>query len=185
MFDELSPLTEHHLAHRLVLARPSVGTVNLARNARWQWYFDLEVASGQAPQPGPGSVAAVRWPSSRSALHVPDRRDPEVRAGHGLRAAHQPAQPRALPAPASRGCAGLWPGRADPVLPDVLSAVPGLGGTHRGRRAPAHWEAGAAALVALGSARHRWEPLGGQGPSASGRRASPAPHPSPRPPALL
>src|SRR3989338_3267494 len=102
MSDERNPLTEHHLAARLVVAQPSVGPVNLARKARWQWYSDLEATSGQAPRPGPGPGAAVRSTSPRSALHVPDRRDPEVRAGHGLRAAHQPAQPRTVPVPAPR-----------------------------------------------------------------------------------
>src|SRR3989338_7358392 len=120
MSDERNPLTEHHLAARLVVAQPSVGPVNLARKARWQWYSDLEATSGQALRPGPGSAAVGRSTPPRAALHVPDRGDLEVRSRHGLPAANQLAQYRTVPAPAAHGGAGLWPDRPHPVVPDVL-----------------------------------------------------------------
>src|SRR3989338_3904847 len=111
MSDELSPLTTRHLARRLVLARPSVGPVNLARNARWQWYSDLDATSGQAPRPGPGPVAGGRSASSGPAVHLPDR-------GH-------PVLPDVLPAVPHAGAACL-DGRAAtaaPVDPSTMAAL--------------------------------------------------------------
>src|SRR3989338_1903678 len=173
MSDELSPLTEHHLARRLVLARPSVGTVNLARNARWQWYSDFEATPGQVVPPGGGSSASARGPAPGTALHLLVRGDAQVRPGHGLPSPDQSAEPGAVPLPSPGDRPGLWGDRAHPVLPDVLSVLPHAGGAGLGRRMPAHRDAGTPALAALGPAGDRWESAGGEGSSSPSQAAGP------------
>src|SRR3989338_28587 len=165
MSDELSPLTTRHLARRLVLARQSVGPVNLARNARWQWYSDLDATSGQAPRPGPGPVAGGRSASSGPAVHLPDGGHPEVWPGDGLLPLDEPAEFGALPAAACGDRPGVRADRWHPVLPDVLPAVPHAGAACLDGRAATAAPVDPSTMAALESARHRWESAGRLRPS--------------------
>src|SRR3990167_3553721 len=75
MLDELSPLTKDHLAGRLVPETAYCGTVNLARNARWQWHRNNRQPSGQAAAPGGQTAAAA-------ACHTPGTPPGVLVAGH-------------------------------------------------------------------------------------------------------